>query len=240
LDENPLNGVSSFDLVLISKHILQLEQLDSPYKIIAADINHSGSVTTMDMVELRKLILHIDDDFANNTSWRFVEAAYVFPTPTNPFATVFPEEVNINGLAADEEHDFVGVKIGDVNGSAVANQFAQAEDRSAVDELVFEIENQKVVVGQTVDVTFRSDNFNAIHGYQFSLGFDQAVLQFNEVQTGTLANLNEDNFGLALLDNGVITTSWTNNKAQTAMRAADLFTISFIAKADGQLRDLQR
>jgi hypothetical protein len=238
LDENPLNGVSSFDLVLISKHILQLEQLDSPYKIIAADINHSGSVTTMDMVELRKLILHIDDDFANNTSWRFVEAAYVFPTPTNPFATVFPEEVNINGLAADEEHDFVGVKIGDVNGSAVANQFAQAEDRSAVDELVFEIENQKVVVGQTVDVTFRSDNFNAIHGYQFSLGFDQAVLQFNEVQTGTLANLNEDNFGLALLDNGVITTSWTNNKAQTAMRAADLFTISFIAKADGQLRDL--
>ena len=114
LDEDPLNGVSSFDLVLIAKHILQMEELDSPYKMIAADINHSGKVTTADLVELRKVILHITETFPSNTSWRFVEAAFTFPQPNNPFANTFPEAVNINGLTEEEQHDFVAVKIGDV------------------------------------------------------------------------------------------------------------------------------
>jgi hypothetical protein len=50
-DDNPLNGVTTYDLVLISKHILGLEPLDSPYKMIAADANKSGSITTFDIVE---------------------------------------------------------------------------------------------------------------------------------------------------------------------------------------------
>ncbi|HMX41290.1 MAG TPA: hypothetical protein PKD78_13220, partial [Saprospiraceae bacterium] len=45
-DVNPLNGVSTYDLVLISKHILGLEPLPTPYKMIAADANKSGSITT--------------------------------------------------------------------------------------------------------------------------------------------------------------------------------------------------
>jgi hypothetical protein len=39
------------DLVLISKHILGLEPLNSPYKMIAADANKSNSITTFDIVE---------------------------------------------------------------------------------------------------------------------------------------------------------------------------------------------
>jgi hypothetical protein len=60
-DDNPLNGVSTYDLVLISKHILGIESLNSPYKMIAADANKSGSITTFDIVELRKMILGIYD-----------------------------------------------------------------------------------------------------------------------------------------------------------------------------------
>jgi hypothetical protein len=37
-DDNPLNGVTTLDLALISKHILGIENLNSPYKIIAAII----------------------------------------------------------------------------------------------------------------------------------------------------------------------------------------------------------
>ncbi|MBK8923591.1 MAG: HYR domain-containing protein [Saprospirales bacterium] len=40
-DNDPLNGVSTFDLVLINKHILGLEPLSTPYKMIAADANKS-------------------------------------------------------------------------------------------------------------------------------------------------------------------------------------------------------
>ncbi|MBK8427676.1 MAG: hypothetical protein IPL27_17645 [Lewinellaceae bacterium] len=52
-DDNPLNGVTTYDLVLVSKHILGLEPLNTPYKMIAADANRSGSITTFDIVEFR-------------------------------------------------------------------------------------------------------------------------------------------------------------------------------------------
>ncbi|MBK8425771.1 MAG: hypothetical protein IPL27_07220 [Lewinellaceae bacterium] len=83
-DDNPLNGVSTYDLVLIAKHILGLEPLTTPYKMIAADANRSGSITSFDIVEFRKLILGIYDELPNNTSWRFVDKTYSFPNPANP------------------------------------------------------------------------------------------------------------------------------------------------------------
>lgn len=114
------NGVSTFDIVLISKHILGTELLDSPYKIIAADVNNSGSVTTLDIIQIRKLILQVEDRFPRNTSWRFVPANYVFPDPNNPWAERFPELINYNDLSPEQEIDldFVGIKVGDVDLSA--------------------------------------------------------------------------------------------------------------------------
>ncbi len=54
---NLLNGVDVKDLILISRHILNLEPLNTPYKLISADANNSGTVTTFDIVTLRKAIL---------------------------------------------------------------------------------------------------------------------------------------------------------------------------------------
>jgi hypothetical protein len=119
LDKNHLSGVTTFDLVLIQKHILGLQMLSSPYKLIAADANKSRSITTLDLIQLRKLILNIDPAFSNNTSWRFVNAAYRFPSPTNPWATTFPESISLNNLPGNASINFIAIKIGDVNGSAV-------------------------------------------------------------------------------------------------------------------------
>ncbi|MCB0654264.1 MAG: hypothetical protein KDC85_23495 [Saprospiraceae bacterium] len=119
---NPNNGVSTFDAVLIQKHILGLQTLDSPYKIIAADVNHSGHVSILDIIQLRKLILGIYDEFPENNSWRFVDASYVFPDPNFPWAEAFPEVIHINNSSADQLNvNFIAIKIGDVNGSALPN-----------------------------------------------------------------------------------------------------------------------
>ncbi len=238
LDQFPMNGVSSYDLILIAQHILNMNQLDSPYKMIAADINRSGSITTLDLVELRKMILYINSDFPNNTSWRFVDANFVFPDATNPFATAFPEIVDINGLVEAIQNDFVGVKIGDVNGTAVANNLVGADDRNFGGDLVFATADQQLKAGETYEVTFRADNFTAINGYQFTLNFDQSVVDFTEVNAGDLVNMNDNNFGLALLNEGVITTSWTHNAAQSVSKEAAVFTVSFTAKADAMLSDV--
>ena len=118
-DDNHLNGVTTFDIVIISKHILAIDPLDSPYKRIAADVNRSGSITTLDLIQMRRLILNIYTEFPNNTSWRFIDQEYEFPQPDNPWVEFFPELININDLIGEELNaGFIGIKIGDVNGSA--------------------------------------------------------------------------------------------------------------------------
>jgi len=121
---NPLNGVTTYDLVLIQKHILGIELLDSPWKIIAADANQDGKVTTFDIITLRKLILGITTELPNGKSWRFAPKDYVFPNPANPFQPPFPERIEVPNTADPAPHhfQFTGVKIGDVDFSADPNQ----------------------------------------------------------------------------------------------------------------------
>lgn len=122
LDENPLNGVSTFDIVLIQRHILGVQVLSSPHKMIAADVNNSGSISTLDLIQIRKLILGIDTRFSNSNSWRFVEADYIFPNPNNPWAEKYPESTFIPSLFSTFTANFVAIKIGDVNASAKLNE----------------------------------------------------------------------------------------------------------------------
>ncbi len=117
-DQDHKAGVSTLDLVLIQKHLLGRAKLGSPYKMIAADANKSGTITAVDLLEIRKLILGIIPRFTNNTSWRFVDRQYQFPDPYNPFTPGFPETVWFDSITHGiDTANFVGVKIGDVNGS---------------------------------------------------------------------------------------------------------------------------
>ena len=67
-----LNGVSTYDLLLIKKHILGLEPIVNPFQIIAADANNSGSVTSFDIVTIRNLILGKPNATLPAGSWRYV------------------------------------------------------------------------------------------------------------------------------------------------------------------------
>lgn len=115
------NGLSSFDIILIKKHILRKDTtLDTPYKLLAADVNNSGTVTSYDLILIQRVILGIDTTFSNNTSWGFVNADHVFPDPENPWL----EDVLDTGYMNYFEQDyvnFIGFKVGDVNGSAIPN-----------------------------------------------------------------------------------------------------------------------
>jgi uncharacterized delta-60 repeat protein len=117
---NPLNGVSTLDIIMISRHILGVEELPTAEQILAADVNNSESVTILDMIAIRKLILGIDSSFPGNTSWRFYPSAYQFPDESNPWLTNFPQTAvlpNIN-VPGSMDINFTGIKVGDVTGDA--------------------------------------------------------------------------------------------------------------------------
>ena len=229
---NPLNGVSTFDLVLISKHILGIQQLDTPYKHIAADINKSGSITAFDMVQLRQLILNITPDFPNNESWRFVDANYQFAT-NNPENESFAEIAAINDLSADMDAHFVAVKVGDVSGNAVANVLASSEARSFNGAAIFNMEDQTFERGELVEVAFNLKDMNQVLGYQFTIDIDPRVAKIVELKEGIAT---EANFGLMNTERGQLTTSW--NQSSTVDTGSSMFTLKLRANQAGRLSDI--
>ena len=115
-----LNGVTTYDLVLISKHILALDPFTDGWKLMAADVNQSNSVTTFDILEIRKLILGLTQKLPGNTpSWMFfVDTCQVWGSPffgNCPSAYDLPK-IPIPNYPADLS--FRALKMGDVNGSA--------------------------------------------------------------------------------------------------------------------------
>ncbi|MEY2950201.1 MAG: hypothetical protein RLZZ248_1402, partial [Bacteroidota bacterium] len=75
LERDYLKGISTLDLVLISKHVLGIVPFEDPYQLLAADVNNSGSITTLDIVILRQNLLLKRFDFAGSPSWRFISKA---------------------------------------------------------------------------------------------------------------------------------------------------------------------
>lgn len=220
-DDNPLNGVTTYDLVLISKHILGLEPLDSPYKMIAADANKSGSITTFDIVELRKLILGIYSELPANTSWRFVDKAHTFPNPLNPFQDQFPETKTVQDMQLHNlNDDFVGVKVGDVNNSVVPNSLVEADDRS-MGTMYFDVEDREVKAGEVLEVKITASE--KVAGFQFTM--DLNGLQALEVLPGE--NMGRENF--AMFEDAI--TGSVNNEAGE-------FAIRFRATRNGQLSQM--
>ena len=237
-NDDPLNGVNTLDLIYIGMHILGMDELDSPYQLIAADVNNNGAITAADMVEIRKLILHIITEFSNNDSWRFVDEDYVFPNPSNPFASTFPEVYNINGITLNQIANFIAMKIGDVDGSAAPNELTDGDTRNVEGELTFQVDDLKFETGKIYTVDFKANNFTKVLGYQFSLNFDATNLEFVDVTAGDLHGISADNFGYQLLDRGVLTSSWNNREGVSISDESVLFSLSFKANTTAKLSQL--
>jgi hypothetical protein len=187
LDEDVLNGVTAYDLLLIARHILGLEPLSAPFGVIAADANKSGSVTTFDAVEIRKLLLGINTGFPNNTSWRFINQDFVFPNLNNPFQTSIAE-VNCLLNAANGQDTtlvFKGVKTGDVDCSALPN--ANSVPVVFPEKTIDISGKQQLNAGEKTMVRLSLPAGESLSGLQLALRFDPAALEV----VGILPNFTE-------------------------------------------------
>ena len=237
-DMDPLNGISTLDLLLIQRHILGIETLDSPYKIIAADINRSNSLNGIDLVELRKLILGINLDFNENTSWRMVDAAYEFKNPQDPFDGLIPEKYILQNFVEDMEVDFIGVKIGDVSGDVVANlNDLNIENRSPY-SAGLRVTQQPFARNTEAELEFAINSDEAVEGFQYTLSFDTdkvEVLEFSPL----LSELSTSNVNLQLLSEGIIHFSWhTQNNTGLKDELTDIFNIKLAILEDSWTEDI--
>jgi hypothetical protein len=224
-NDDILNGITTLDLVLIQRHILGVQELNSPYKVIAADINNSQRVTAADLVDLRKVILGISNEFTGNTSWRFVDADHHFVNKNNPFP--YTESIFMDKVESDYAGlDFIAVKIGDVNGSAKANNAASllTDSRSTQRWQTSAVSASK---GDIVDIKVTADQIENLVGMQMTWSFDVSKAQLIDIHSSSLS-LTQDHMAFTELSEGKIHMSWNNNTPVTVQDEVLTFTFRIL------------
>lgn len=218
-DDDYLNGVSTLDLIMIQRHILGIEYLDSPYKLIAADINGSENINGLDLVELRKLILGIYTELPQNKSWKFVDEGQAFADPSSPWPA--QEDIELYQLAQDMmDNDFIAVKVGDVNGTAIVNE-AQETVTSSESGLNLQTEVHSLSNLGEYLVPVYLDQADEIFGLQMSLGFDEDV-QVLEIESGKIDMEN----GNSILADGILTISYNEEELFEVQPGEALFYLT--------------
>jgi alpha-tubulin suppressor-like RCC1 family protein len=234
------NGVTSLDVLLTQRHILNTTKLNSAYKIIAADVNGDRLVNSQDILRIRRLILGTDTTFRNtvtneNRLWAFVDSTYIFTDTTNPFP--YKDSISITNLTSNKiNQTFIGLKLGDVNydwNVALARQSTVISRPSTVR---LEIARSTNFSGVTEVYHVSVANFKHIAAMQYTLHFDHTKYEF--VTLNGFKNLKDIEYNTAQANTtGNIAMLWTDKEAaaKTLADGTIIFTIVLRKKVEGNI-----
>ena len=245
-DTEPANGLSTFALFIGQRFLLGMDpiQITSPYQIIAADANCSGSFTTLDLFLIQQNIIGVADGFGDCPSWVFVAQNGMELMPENFNAyNVFPYmSADTMMIMQDTVADFTGVKVGDILGHANPTLLHtdEVDDRS-LDILRFYTNDQKVSNGEEFEVNFQVQNFEDLASYQMDFRFDPTRVEFQGFEAAANERLANAFAGTTKVEQGKLRLNWFDTKGQGFDLEDDsqVFTLRFKAKRNiNSLTDL--
>lgn len=176
-NDDYINGISTLDIVLMQRHILGLQLLDSPYKVIAADVNNNESISAVDLVILRRLILGHISELPDVGSWRFIDKDAYFEDPIQPWP--IEEEINVGRITAPTNQQMLAIKVGDLNSTAIANSgFASSRSLES-----FDLERKTEIDGSTVKMKLKVGEDISTLGYQLAFDYNQKTLRLKNIQS---------------------------------------------------------
>jgi hypothetical protein len=201
-ETNRTNGVSTLDLALVQSHILDRRKFGNAYQVIAADADNSSSVTTSDILQIRRLILGIDTSLPGNRTWAFVDADQTFPNIANPFP--FQSSKTLTNLSGDVTQRFRAIKVGDVN----YDRNPLLDQAPSGDTLRLSYEWTDTRDGY-LTLRLNTGSIDRLHGYQATLEWDAAQLSLDRI----LSNPTGIGIGERWRDEGALALSWNDPRA---------------------------
>ena len=232
-DKTIANGVNGTDISLIQSHILKKVILNSPYKLIAADVNSDGAVNGTDIALIKSLILKRITQFAGNKLWAFVDSNYVFANPTKPFP--FKDSISFDYMNANQPNQsFIGMKLGDVN-----NDWNSAVLGVSNRTTPIELFNDNISVNSAITevrIPIRVKNFKNIMGMQYTLNFNSDVLELKSVENNNIGA----EYNIDYSEEGKLPFLWVNPKSEatTLSDSSVLFELVFNKKSNFTNEDI--
>lgn len=129
--------------------------------------------------------------------------------------------------------DFIAIKVGDVTLDVDPNDANKVNGRTSGEAYIFDIKNQDFSAAKRVEVAFKTSDVSLVEGFQFTINFNEKLLDFEQVASGVL---DESNFGLNFSEEGKLTVSW-NGYTGINLAERELFTLAFSAKEKGNLNE---
>jgi hypothetical protein len=202
-EKTKTNGISTMDLALIQSHVLNNQLLNSPYKVIAADADGSGSVATVDLVHIRRMLLGKDTAMPGNRTWVFVDSAQTFANPMLPFP--YSKSRTFTNLSGAVHQTFRAIKLGDVNW----DRNPQVEQSLGMDTMKVFYEVGEAVDGM-VSIRLRARNVKSVLGFQYTLQWKTEQLEFLGIGENPLGV----SFGDGWTGDGYLALSWNDPEAR--------------------------
>jgi len=210
------DGVDIWDLYQLSNAIA-LSQFDSPYQKLAADINGDGAITPADISSLKNFLLNKGEGLM---PWHFYDASCL-PLLSNPFGNC---SQSITYEKTPKQLIFVGVKMGDLNNSVVANK--NQINEHVYGEMILNTTCQKMEPGQVYDINIHLEGEEIIAS-QFALNLGS--LELMDILVAGISVMND--VGIDLQEN-VVSFAEIDN---TLMRS---FTLKVMAKDPSKLSEM--
>lgn len=237
------DGINTLDALLLAGHTDDVLPLNSPYKLLAADVDNSGTLTNDDIMNIIKMSLGVKNNFPVNKVWQFIPKSHVFKDPAKPWSASIPSSMTfcLSGPMAPPQADFIGIKYGDINGSADPDGLApSSEDRSKDNKAIFTASDQIFRAGQEVRVDIITPDLAGLAAFQFTLDYDVSKLSSVKVEQ----DLVPVEF-TGIPEEGRLTASWYNSiMLDPTVIGKNIklrtFTLVFTALQDGTLSKVLR
>lgn len=242
-DIDAKDGINTLDALLLAGHTDAVLSLSSPYKLLAADVDKSGTLTDADIKNIIKMTLGMQQSFPVNKVWQFIPKNYTFSNPASPWSASIPSSLTfcLSGPMAPPQADFIGIKYGDLDGSAdPAGLVSPSEDRSKETKAVFTTTDKVFVAGEEIRVDIITPNLANLAAFQFTLDYDVSKLSSVKVEPG-LVPLEFT----GIPEEGRLTAAWYNSiMLDPTVIGKNLklktFTLVFTALQNGTLKESLR
>lgn len=219
-------GVSTLDMIRIQKHLLGKDLIENPYTKIAADVNNSQSISAIDLIEIRKVILGINEKFPNVPTWKFIDAAYEFGDTMPPFGArdYYLFSYNLEG--------FLGIKMGDINKTVNVQNLPDIETRGNQETINLLSNNPNLTAGEEVLLPIYLNSSITLQAMQFTLQHEN--LELLGIESGALNIANEDYY----FHKDLTTFSWFQLNPILSDEKNPLFYIRVRPLKTGRVSDL--
>ncbi|TSA28504.1 T9SS C-terminal target domain-containing protein [bacterium] len=176
-DDLNINGINLIDYGKVKRHILGLEIIiPGSCQWMAADVNGDGNINAIDYGKIKQRILGYITEFPIG-NWLFD-----------------PDSIEIELTSNLTGQDFVGIKVGDVNGDwspsdmgkgVSSNNYNNTQNNSTK-SITFTIEDAQCNLGEDVSVEVTTGNFKGA-AVELHIVFDDSKLTYNNFTSSYLA-----------------------------------------------------